>query len=146
VHELYRKGHEISLHSITHQVGTDYWKLASVDRLTKEFHEERALISKFANIPIDAMNGLRLPFLQLPGNNLFQMMKTNKIAYDFSWPTQDFLEPGLWPYSLEYKSTQDCMIGVCPTDSFEDVWIFPMLSLHDEKGYICSMVDACAYL
>lgn len=71
VHDLYEKGHEIALHSITHTTNTEYWKTASVDLLKKEFGGERDLVAYFANIPAKDIVGLRMPFLQMDGMVLF---------------------------------------------------------------------------
>lgn len=67
VHNLHSRNHEIALHSITHKALTDYWKAISVDDLIHEFGDERQLVAQFANIPIDDLAGMRLPFLQLSG-------------------------------------------------------------------------------
>lgn len=84
-----------------------------------------------------------MPFLQLAGNNSFQVMKDYGLDYDCSWPTLQFRNPGLWPYTLDYSSTQDCVIPPCPTASIPGVWVLPMITWTDLSGLPCSMVDAC---
>ena len=37
---------------------------------------------------------------------MFQVLEKNNFAYDCSWPTRQFQDPGLWPYTLDYASTQ----------------------------------------
>ncbi|KAJ3661997.1 hypothetical protein Zmor_006366 [Zophobas morio] len=142
-HDLYVHGHEIALHSITHEALTDYWKEISLDDLKKEFGGEKTLIAKFANIPEEAIKGMRLPFLQLSGDNSFEVGKEIGLVYDCSWPTQTFRNPGLWPYTLDYKSNQDCSIGPCPEDSIPGFWVVPMIDWTDQGNNVCSMVDAC---
>jgi len=141
VHKLYRQGHEIALHSISHVTNTDYWKKISVSDLTQEFVGQKILTSHFAKIPYDDLQGIRLPFLQMNGDNSFQMLNTERIGYDSSWPSQK--APGLWPYTLDTTSTQDCVIGPCPTNSWNGTWVQPMLSWKDPRNIYCSMVDMC---
>lgn len=143
VHDLYSSGHEIALHSITHSSNTSYWKGASVDELVQEFEGERLLVSKFANIPQEDIQGIRLPFLQMSGERSFQMMAKSGLVYDYSWPSIHYRVPGMWPYSLDYKSKQDCVIGPCPEDSYPNVWVMPMISWLDQENVFCSMVDTC---
>ncbi|XP_065091171.1 chitin deacetylase 8 [Ochlerotatus camptorhynchus] len=143
IHEMYSAGHEIALHSISHTTDTDYWRSASVEQLTDEFAGERSIVEKFAKIPASHVTGLRMPFLQMSANNSFQMMKDNNFIYDCSMPTRSFVSPGLWPYTLDYKSTQDCVIGPCPAGSIPGVWVIPMITWTTRDGFPCSMVDTC---
>lgn len=143
VHNLYKSGHEIALHSITHNVSTDYWRSISIENLTAEFGGERQLISHFANISSSSLQGIRLPFLQMSGDNSFEMMYREKFLYDSSWPSQLQTSPGIWPYTLDYKSSQDCVIGPCPQQNYSSVWVLPMLTWFDQKNIPCSMVDTC---
>lgn len=143
VHELFADGNEIALHSISHVTNTNYWKKISVEDLTKEFVGERELISKFAKIPIEDIQGLRLPFLQLSGNNSYHMMHENNFKYDISWPTQNYIAPGLWPYTLDHRTTQECVIGPCPSEELTGTWVIPMLDWKDLDGNSCAMLDAC---
>ncbi|KAF2900102.1 hypothetical protein ILUMI_06083 [Ignelater luminosus] len=139
IHSLSSKGHEIALHSITHQTPTGYWRNLSVEGHMKEFADQRVLMSNLAKIPKKSIQGIRLPFLQLSGNNSFEMIKKADLKYDASWPTSKFL----WPYTLDYKTTQECPIGPCPTASIPGVWVSPMTYWKDDLDVWCSMVDAC---
>lgn len=84
-----------------------------------------------------------MPFLQMAGNNQFKMMLENDLEFDLSWPTRNFVNPGLWPYTTDYLSAQECLIGPCPTESFPGRWVIPMLNWKDLNGTVCSMIDAC---
>lgn len=70
-------------------------------------------------------------------------MKEIGLEYDCSWPTVNYITPGIWPYTLDYKTTQDCPIGPCPSESYPGVWVFPMIDLDDFDGFKCSMADSC---
>lgn len=147
LNELYSKGHEIALHSVSHNATTDYWKSATVKTLAGEFGDQREIVANFAKIPKEEIKGIRLPFLQM--SNLgasFEMLADEGLVYDYSWPTIHFRAPGLWPYSLDYASKQDCVIGPCPTESYPNVWVMPMISWVDEESIFCSMVDTCVHM
>ncbi|XP_035454652.2 chitin deacetylase 8 [Spodoptera frugiperda] len=146
VNELYNRGFEIALHSITHQTPQTYWQEATYDDIKKEIADQRVQMAHFANIPLDSIKGVRLPFLQLAGDNSFKVMADYGLEYDCSWPTTTQTNPGLWPYTLDYRSTQDCVVPPCPTSSIPGVWVKPMIAWSDLQGVACSMVDACFFI
>ncbi|XP_072946466.1 chitin deacetylase 8-like [Epargyreus clarus] len=145
VNELYNNGFEIALHSITHQTPQSYWAGATYETMMREFGHQRWQMSYFANIPINTIRGMRIPYLQMSGNSSFQVMNTAGLTYDSSWPTSQFVNPGLWPYTLDYASTQDCMMPPCPTASIPGPWVLPMVTWTDMRGFPCSYVDACIF-
>ena len=53
---------------------------------------------------------------------MYSMLTANHFEYDSSWPTREYgyvdAELGLYPYTLDYASVQDCQIPPCPTCSF----------------------------
>ncbi|XP_050356580.1 chitin deacetylase 8-like [Nymphalis io] len=145
VNELYNRGFEIALHSISHIADQEYWRDATYERLMKEIGDQKRQVAHFANIPINSIHGLRSPFLQMSGNSTYQMMASAGLTYDLSWPTIKYTNPGLWPYTLHYASIQDCIVPPCPTASLPGSWIIPMISWSDLEGVPCSMVDTCYY-
>lgn len=142
VHALWADGHEIALHSISHSPYTNYWANISPEELIQEFGEQKQLMSHFANINADDIKGIRVPLFQLSGNQTFETIKELGLEYDSSWPTRN-TNPGKWPYSLDFLSSQDCPIGVCPTASLPGVWVMPLMNWEDTEGVVCAMVDAC---
>ncbi|XP_072946451.1 chitin deacetylase 8-like [Epargyreus clarus] len=145
VNELYNMGFEIALHSISHQTPQTYWAEATYETMMREFADQKRQMAHFANIPINDIHGMRIPFLQMSGNSSFQMMNSAGLTYDSSWPTSRFTNPGLWPYTLDYASTQDCMIPPCPTASIPGPWVLPLITWFDLNGFPCSFVDACIF-
>lgn len=143
MNSLYQSGHEIALHSITHSTATDYWKTISVHDLINEFSGERQLISTYGNISADSLQGIRLPFLQMSGENSFEMLNKENFLYDSSWPSLRYTNPGIWPYTLDTRSTQDCVIGPCPVRNYSGTWVLPMLTWVDQENIPCAMVDSC---
>lgn len=146
VHELWSRGHEIALHSITHNPLVEYWRKADVELLKQEFGKQREQMAYFAQIAYEDLKGIRLPLFEMSGNNTFEMMAEEGFLFDSSWASQHFIAPGMWPYSLDYASTQDCPQNNCPTASIQNVWVNPILMWNDVQGHKCAMVDACGYL
>jgi len=97
----------------------------------------------FAAIPEGHVVGMRAPFLLNGGNEMYRVLAENDFKYDCTWPTRQFENPGLWPYTLDYKSKQDCQIGRCPTESFPGTWVVPMVDLTDSHSSPCAMLDTC---
>ncbi|XP_063834133.1 chitin deacetylase 8-like [Ostrinia nubilalis] len=145
VNELYNQGFEIALHSISHRTPQTWWHEAGLEDMRQEFGDQIEQMAQFANIPQDAIHGIRSPFLQLSGNATFQVIKETSLTYDCSWPTITSLDPGLWPYTLDYASTQDCVIPPCPTAALPGVWVVPMVSWRDLQGIPCAMADSCFF-
>nr|QRN76671.1 silk gland uncharacterized conserved 2 [Tineola bisselliella] len=143
VNELYNQGYELSLHSISHQTPQTYWADADFETLVKEIADQRPQMAHFANIPEEAIKGVRIPFLQLSGNNSFAAMKEAGLLYDCTWGTVNQIDPGLWPYTLDFRSTQECLTPPCPTASIPGIWVLPMISWIDDSNSPCVMVDAC---
>lgn len=143
INQLYHQGHEIALHSISHSTSTEYWRSINVSQLNKEFVDQRQLMSKFANISLNELQGIRLPFLQMNGDSSFEMLNRAAMKYDCSWPSQLYTNPGMWPYTLDFRSNQDCVIGPCPMKRWNGTWVVPMLTWKDPRGYPCAMVDTC---
>lgn len=119
-----------------------YWENISLSTFESEFGDMREIATNFAKIPRDDIQGMRLPFLQVSGNVSFEGMTRLNLTYDSSMPSR-FVNPAIWPYTLEYASSQDCMIQPCPTASFPDIWEVPMAMWFDLNNVPCSMVDGC---
>lgn len=143
VNELYNRGHEIALHSISHRTPPSFWAAATYDEIKEEIADQKVQIAHFANIPFEEVKGVRLPFLQMNGNTSFQVMSDFGLTYDCTWPASAQTQRGLWPYTLDYASTQDCTIPPCPTASLPGSWVVPMIAWTDPNGFPCVMVDAC---
>merc|ERR1719410_887427 len=119
----------------------------------------RKMISAMARIPKDEIKGFRAPFLQMGGDEMYTGLSRD-FHYDCSWTSRDFgyqhMDDGLYPYSMDYYSIQDCEIEPCPQCSYKDFWVQPMLDLednwfgsnplHPDWGQPCSMLDGCIFI
>jgi len=157
VNKYYKMGHEMASHSITHRSNIDYWKGLNVDGWSEEALGMRKMITQFAGVPAEKIKGFRAPFLQMGGDEMFSALERDGFGYDCTWVSRNYgyldLDKGLFPYSMDYKSVQDCEIGPCPTCGYEKLWVQPMLDLedlwlgadpfHPNNGMPCSMLDGC---
>ncbi|XP_065061885.1 chitin deacetylase 7-like [Rhopilema esculentum] len=140
VQQLRHWRHEIADHTITHRTPTTWWKNASYDEWRNEIAGQQEVLRKFGNIDADSIKGFRAPYLQVGGNNQFRALYSSKFLYDCSMPT---MQTEFWPYTLDYKTTQECTVKPCPTDSFPGLWEIPMTDYTDKTGTKCAMVDEC---
>ena len=53
------------------------------------------MIAKFANVPIEKINGARAPFLLMGGNEMFTAYENSGVLkYDCTWSTRNYRDPG----------------------------------------------------
>lgn len=135
VNELYNTGHEIAVHSITHP----HMKAYTYQQISDEIVGQRSIIEKFARIPKSALQGIRMPYLELVGNYEYQVLRDAGFTYDFS--RVEWTHPTVWPYTLDYISSEVCINQSCPTNSFPGIWTLPMLAWVDYNGHKCKMLD-----
>jgi len=154
VNKWWHYGHEIASHSITHRTNTTYWQDMTEAQWVEEMVGMRKITGQFAAIDPCELKGTRAPFLQGGGDTMFTMLENNNFKYDCTWPTRRYgyvdAMDGLYPYTLDYKSVQDCPIEPCPKCSHPKIWEQPLIDLEDEwyidgfnGGQPCSMLDAC---
>eukprot|EP00088_Acartia_fossae_P005651 TRINITY_DN12551_c0_g1_i1.p1 TRINITY_DN12551_c0_g1~~TRINITY_DN12551_c0_g1_i1.p1 ORF type:complete len:434 (+),score=86.22 TRINITY_DN12551_c0_g1_i1:28-1329(+) len=160
VNEYYQMGHEMASHSITHKTPEGQWADLSVEEWTKEAVGMRSMISQFANIPQDDIKGFRAPFLRMGGDNMYKAFYDAGFTYDCSWVSRDYgyhhLDDGLFPYTMDKRSVQDCEVEPCPICSYPGFWVQPILDLedswfgsnplHPDWGQPCSMLDGCVII
>lgn len=143
VHSLWAAGHEIALHSITHQTNTQYWSALNESMWMLEMVDQVKTMSYFANIPAADIKGVRVPFLQMSGNPTYKALSEGGFTWECSRPTWNQRTPGLWPYTNDFLSTQDCQIAPCPNGQYPGFWTVPMIDMISESGFPCAMLDEC---
>lgn len=99
-------------------------------------------MAHFANIPLDSVRGARTPNLQINGNVTFEAYSASNITYDSSWPTLS--SNPLFPYTLDYLSTQQCLVGACPNEAFPGTWVLPINNFQNMEGIECNTLSGCA--
>nr|XP_042913473.1 chitin deacetylase 8-like [Parasteatoda tepidariorum] len=144
--ELYRQGHEIAIHTVSHESNTDLWRDGSEQKWKREAVDMRTLLNTFGGIPMQELVGFRAPFLQTGGNTTFKVLKKEAFLYDSSMPSRAYMDPPIWPYTLDFGYSQDCQIEPCPNENFPGLWEVPMIQYHrnsKDGDFYCSMLDAC---
>ncbi|KAH9528626.1 chitin binding [Dermatophagoides farinae] len=139
VQTLYARGHEIASHSITHSYGENF----STKQWYREIAGQREILHRFAGIPRHEIRGMRAPFLQIGGDEQFQMLMDANMTYDSSISIFDNAPP-YWPYTLDFGIQHDCMITPCPTRSYPGLWEIGLIMWHDLMGGgRCTMGNSC---
>ena len=113
VNTLYHQRHAIVDHTITHRTPISWWKDANYTQWQQEIDGQREIINKTGFVKFEDINGFRAPFLQIGGENEFKVLHDSKFLFESSMPTL-MRNPPLWPYTFDYKSTQECTIPPCP--------------------------------
>ncbi|KAI8427756.1 hypothetical protein MSG28_002181 [Choristoneura fumiferana] len=151
IQELHRKGHEISVFSITHKDDPQYWTSGSYDDWLAEMAGGRLIIERFANITDASIIGVRAPYLRVGGNKQFEMMADQYFVYDASI-TAPLGRVPIWPYTLYFRMPHKCNGNAhnCPSRS-HPVWEMVMNELDrrddptfDESLPGCHVVDSCS--
>lgn len=67
----------------------------------------------------------------------------NALAWECSRPTWGMRQPGLWPYTADFLSSQDCQIPECPTGSYPGFWTVPLIDFIGPDNFPCPLIDQC---
>ena len=113
VNSLYHQRHAIVDHTITHRTPIPWWKEANYTQWQQEIVGQREIINKVGFVALEDVKGFRAPFLQIGGDNEFKVLYDAKFLFESSMSTM-IRDPPLWPYTLDYSSTQECVIPPCP--------------------------------
>jgi len=144
VQKLWNKGHEIAVHSITHQGPESYWSQnATIEDWFDEFVGQANIINRFAGVRMEDLWGVRVPYLRIGWNRQLIMMREFGFVYD-STMVAPMSDPPIWPYTLDYRMPHVC-IGTdqkCPSRSFPGIWELPLNQLKAGE-YTCAMLDQC---
>ncbi|UYV79622.1 Cda9 [Cordylochernes scorpioides] len=144
VHQLYTLGAELAVHSITHSTETDLWRLANQTVWTRELSGMRDFLARMAKVPREKIRGVRAPFLQTAGDTSFSVLHKEGFLYDASMPSRMYVDPPLWPYTLDHSYQHDCQIPPCPRGHYPGLWVVPLVNWFDVRRQTpCAMVDAC---
>jgi peptidoglycan/xylan/chitin deacetylase (PgdA/CDA1 family) len=147
VKQMYQQGHEMASHSITHRTPTTWWAQATYDQLLAEFNGQRDNIAQKAAIPKSEVRGLRVPFLEIGGDNQFKMMTDIGFEYDSTFTIPKDKDGGIWPFTLDsvdsYPKFCKRADKNCPTKKWEGIWEIPLNVWEFRNGRQCAMVDSC---
>ncbi|XP_064083777.1 chitin deacetylase 7-like [Macrobrachium nipponense] len=149
--ELWRLGSEIGVRSVTSSP-VPYWKQANYSEWYSEFSEAKKMIHNFARIPEEEIVGTRALHMEVGGDEMYRALRDAGYKYDSSWTALDYTnwyenaKGALYPYTLDFQSPQvphDCPVGRCPQNTYNGLFVTPVLNLKSISGDPCNMVDAC---
>lgn len=137
VQDLYADGHEMASHTVTHSDG----KAFDEGKWASEVIGMAEMLVRYGGVNPEDIKGMRAPFLQTGGDNMFSALRRYGLYYDSSMSTSS---PS-WPYTLEYRMPHSCAVHPCPDGSHPGMWEIPMPTLKDVRGGSCAMADGCFY-
>lgn len=144
--DLYIKGMEVAVHSVTHRTPTSFWKNASKSKLRYEIVQQRKNIAERTGIPIGNVTGWRSPFLQSGGDKMYSILQDEGFQYDSTMTvaTQNGFSSKFWPNTLDFGWQLDCNVKPCPKRRYPGLWEVPVMML--EKPFApsgCLYLDSC---
>ncbi|ESP05404.1 hypothetical protein LOTGIDRAFT_181237, partial [Lottia gigantea] len=142
VHEMYKKGMEIGVHSVTHQ------NIDTRAKLLNEGKQQRENLHKLGKVPLEHILGWRSPNLKTAGDAQPDVLKQLGYLYDISltFTRRSYGDKKPLPFTLDYGNPLPCMVKPCPGRSsvHKGFWEIPINSLIDYKSqYPCPYVDGC---
>ena len=103
---MYADGHEIASHTVTHSDGKGFDESKWAD----EVIGMAEMLVRYAGVNPKDIKGMRAPFLQVGGDQMFNTLRRYGLYYDSSMSTTS---PS-WPYTLEYRMPHSCAVKPCP--------------------------------
>jgi len=135
LHELHSDGHEIAIHTITHNTGMG----TTYERWIEEIVACREAIFRLAGIPMADLRGFRAPYLRF-NEHMFHALSDLGFDYDCS-ATEELGQMHsvdeanfIWPYTLHDGIQQNIWTGTGPTRSLPDLFEVPMWSMVEPDG------------
>ena len=115
------KRNEIAVNTVSPSSHPPYWWAeASKEQWKAEIGDMKEILRKWGQIQASSIVGFRAPKIQVGGNNEFGALHDLGFLYESSMPTQNSPNRPMWPYTLDYESTQDCEIPPCPTGTISE--------------------------
>lgn len=65
VRTIYKQGHEIASHTLSHRDPTTWWAYAGYDNWESEIMGMRQRLNEKSGVPVNEITGMRAPFLQV---------------------------------------------------------------------------------
>ncbi|XP_057376047.1 chitin deacetylase 8-like [Daphnia carinata] len=144
VNELYNRGNEMASHTVSHKMNYHYWTNTSVEFWQREAGYQRYFLHTYGNIPLNKIQGFRAPFLQTGGDATQSALRRLGMTFDSSYTTIQLMDPPIWPFTMDYGLTHECIIPSCSKDKHPGFWTIPMIEFRNgENGALCKMADTC---
>lgn len=141
IQQLYAQGHEIAMHTMTHDTGTN----TDVGTWRREIYGCRKALADLAHIPLEEIVGFRAPGLNY-NHASFQALAEAGLEYDTS--IYEGLDGGLstsgstevWPYTLDSGLGQIAHKPP-PEQPFPGLFEVPLWVMLDTNGVTACLMD-----
>ncbi|GAB6020691.1 Cytidine deaminase 5 [Chamberlinius hualienensis] len=140
-HDLWQSGCEFISNSIS-GLRDDPTHIIDYSEWYNEMYGMKQIVSNLANIPMEDIVGSQPP-LGLGGDVMLQAVYDSGFQYDVSLITMIYNNSPLYPYTLDYKTTQHCDLSPCPRNSYPGLWEIPVIDFNSTNGYPCVTLDSC---
>jgi peptidoglycan/xylan/chitin deacetylase (PgdA/CDA1 family) len=142
INQLWADGHEIAVHTITHQTSTN----SSFDAWRSNMVGGRWYLSELAAIPESEIRGFRAPYLQ-PNDAAYQVLYTWGFDYDSSLPERfgglsAAPDSMIWPYTFDNGVAQVVSSNVAPQRPYPGLFEVPLWALTSVTGGVAAIMDA----
>lgn len=138
---LYNKGQEIGTHSLSHTIPANFWGTYNLSTWKAEVGGMTYAAYYYGNFPPAAIQGQKCPFLQCNGDVTLDAMQAKGVKYDVSFPTVVYVDPPIWPYTMDFGLQHDCALPPCPTQGHPGIWTFPLITLKDQYDDVCTQLE-----
>jgi len=138
VQDLYSDGHEIATHTISHSQANRK-KEFDEERWRAEIVGQKEMLTRYGGVDPRDIGGIRFPFLEVDGDESFNVLEENKFMYDSSLPSR---KP-MWPYTLNHVKPGQCQIPPCPKYVHKNLWEIPLSLTKGVARSYCNMWDKC---
>ena len=142
--ELWKNGHEMASHSITHRLPVSYWRNAPARDYDMEINDQKYNIAKLGGIDEKTIKGYRSPFLQPGGDTQFTILQQRGFLYDASLLVNvDRSAAIYWPYTLDFPYQINCEVSPCTGQPFPGLWEVSLQPMVTTNGQRCAFWDKC---
>ena len=139
IRKLYDAGHEIGIHTMSHQT----WDDSTLIRWRQEIAGENRTLVSLAGIPTEDINGFRAPFLR-PNDNTFKVLTERGFRYDASF--QEHLSGYststtnmIWPYTFDNGSMQNVAPEIQPATNYPGFFEIPLWVQYSNTTAVTTM-------
>ncbi|XP_059150376.1 chitin deacetylase 1-like [Physella acuta] len=123
---LHQLGHEIGVHSVTHNPDQLWWsRKATAEDYINEFGNQKKNLMNEAGIPESDLRGMRVPYLQAGGDTQMGVMEKLGLIYDSSYVMKNG-EGHQWPFTLDFTSVSEYSGQVFPRGRYPGIWEIPL--------------------
>ncbi|KAK7092945.1 chitin deacetylase 7-like [Littorina saxatilis] len=144
VRSLYAMGMEVASHTLSHRHPFNWWATATYQHFVDEAEGMRRKLVSKARVPYDAVQGFRVPYLQVGGDSMYKALYYQNFTYDSSMFRKKEGGEQIWPFTLDFPLPHKfCQLKPCPSETYPGLWEIPLQKWYCDDGNSCPMPDGC---